>query len=79
VYELKKFQEDLRLEMKKPDKDGLKKTHEECLEALTNATKKIGIKKHFLAKCWVVQVQVQVQVGIFAYSCSGEATPRRAS
>lgn len=46
MYELKTFQEDLRLEMKKPGKDGLKKTHEECLEAFTNATKKIGIKKN---------------------------------
>ena len=48
VYELKTFQEDLRLEMKKPGKDGLKKTHEECLEAFTNATKKQVLKKTFL-------------------------------
>ena len=40
VYELKTFQEDLRLEMNKPGKDGLEKTHEEYLEAFTNATKK---------------------------------------
>jgi hypothetical protein len=46
VYELNFLQEDMKLEMAKPGKNGLEKTDEECVKAFSMAIKKKGIAKN---------------------------------